>query len=93
MLFYTQSAAHTARNWNYILQRQVSMGLNMYEQQAFIVKEARELLFDGYQDGLISIASDMSHLLPFKLEIPYDRFGWMYGVSSTKKNIFETVSY
>lgn len=55
----------------------------MYEQQAFIVKDARELLFDGYQDDLISIASDMSHLLPFKLEIPYDRFGWMYGVSFT----------
>lgn len=53
----------------------------MYEQQVFVVKEARELLFDGYQDNLISIASDMSALLPFKLEVPYDKFGYMYGVS------------
>lgn len=53
----------------------------MYDEQVYVVKEARELLFDGYQDNLISVANDMSSLLPFKLEVPYDKFGWMYGVS------------
>lgn len=57
------------------------MGLNLYNQHAFVVKEARELLFDGYEEDLIDMANEMSKLGAFKLNIPYDRFGWLYGVS------------
>lgn len=76
-----QSAAHTARDWNYVMQKQVSMGLNLYNQQSYVIKEARELLFDGYQEDLIDMAHEMSKMGAFKLNIPYDRFGWLYGVS------------
>lgn len=63
------------------MQKQVSMGLSMYSQQTFVVKEARELLFDGYEEDLIDMAHEMSKLGAFKLNIPYDRFGWLYAVS------------
>lgn len=74
-----------ARNWNWLLQRALSFALDRYRHEAFIVKEARELLFEGYEDDLITLANRMSKILPFKLEIPYDKFGWMYGVSSIPK--------
>lgn len=61
------------------------MGLNLYSQQVYIVKEARELLFDGYQDELIDMAREVARVSPVKLNIPYDRFGWFYGVCITFK--------
>lgn len=63
-----------------MLQRQVSMGLNLYSQEAFITKTAHELLFDGYQDDLIDMARIMADFGTFDVTIPYDRFGWFYGV-------------
>lgn len=63
------------------MQKQVSMGLNMYNQQTYVTKEAHELLFDGYEEDLINMANEMSKYGAFALDIPYDRFGWMYGVS------------
>lgn len=85
-IFYSdvkQSAASTARNWNFIRQKQVSVGLNLYNQKAYIIKEARELLFDGYQDDLIDMARDLAVFDPEAFSIPYDRFGWFYKVSAT----------
>lgn len=66
------------------MQKQVSMGLSLYNQQAFVTKEARELLFDGYEEDLINMAQQLSSLGTFELNIPYDRFGWLYGVSCTR---------
>lgn len=64
-----------------MLKQGVSTVLKRYKQKAFIVKTAGELLFDGYADDLITTSYHMSHLLPFKLKVPVDRFGWMYDVS------------
>lgn len=72
---------HSSRHWGYMMQKQVSMGLNLYQHQAFITKEARELLFEGYEDDLIDMAHEVAKFgNPFKLNIPYDRFGWFYQV-------------
>lgn len=65
------------------MQKQVSMGLNLYNQHTFVVKEARELLFDGYEEDLIDMANELAKFGTIKLKIPYDKFGWMYGVSLT----------
>lgn len=73
--------AHSARNWSWLMKKAVSAVLKKYKQEVFITKTARELLFEGYQDDLIYITYHMSHLLPFKLKVPVDRFGWMYDVS------------
>lgn len=69
------------------MQKQVSMGLNLYNQQAFVTKDAREMLFEGYEDDLINMAQEISNYGPIKLNIPYDRFGWLYGVSSNKLRV------
>lgn len=79
--FHWQSAAATARNWNFLKQKQVSVGLNLYSQKAYITKEARELLFEGYQDDLIDMARELARFDPETFAIPTDRFGWFYQVS------------
>lgn len=80
--FVLQSAANTARNWNFVMQKQVSMGLKLYNQQVHITKDAKELLFEGYEDDLIDMARSVASIGPMKMNIPYDRFGWFYGVST-----------
>lgn len=75
-----QSAAHTSRFWGYAMQKHVSLGLSMYDHQPYIVKKANELLFDGYEDDLISMAATVQDM-GMNLNIPYKRFGWMYDVS------------
>lgn len=61
----------------------MSVGLNLYSQKAFVVKNARELLFEGYQDDLIDMARELARFDPETFAIPYDRFGWFYDVSAT----------
>lgn len=75
-----QSAAHTSRFWGFGGQKQVSMGLSLYGHKVYVVKKANELLFDGYEDDLISMAATMQDM-GMNLNIPYKRFGWMYDVS------------
>ncbi len=47
--------------------------------EVFISKNVSELLFEGYSDPLLDLAS---HLPPgINLPIPdYDKFGWFYSV-------------
>ena len=45
--------------------------------EPFITKPVRELLFDGYDDMLLSIASWLGP----KSDIPMDKFGWFYKVN------------
>lgn len=78
---FRKSAANAARNWPPDAKKQVSMGLNLYNQEVFIIKLARELLFDGYQDDMIDMALYTSKATSNTLNIPYDRFGWFYNVS------------
>lgn len=55
----------------------LSIGLQIYNQEIAITKTARELLFEGYEDDLVSVAKE----LPFLTEgqaIPFDRVGWFY---------------
>lgn len=55
------------------------MGLSIYNQQIHVTKPARELLFEGYEDDMVSLAKQ----LPFLAgeEVPFDRVGWFYMVS------------
>lgn len=75
-----QSAAAKALHWPYVKQKKVSMGLTLYGEKTYIVKPARELLFEGYQSDLIDMARDLASFEDETLEIPYDRFGWFYQV-------------
>lgn len=75
-----KSVAYAAKDWNFLVKKLASGVLSTYKHKTFIEKEARELLFDGYHDDLISLTHRASKILPFKLKLPYDRFGWLYGV-------------
>lgn len=84
------------RHAGYMKQKEVSMGLNIYQETLYVTKEAREFLFDGYQDKLIDLAQEMKKYNNGKqaVNIPYDRFGWFYEVGSTdhQTNTFSTES-
>lgn len=75
-----KSVAYAAKDWNFLVKKLASGVLSTYKHKTFIEKEARELLFEGYHDDLISLTHRASKILPFKLKLPYDRFGWLYGV-------------
>lgn len=65
------------------MKKLVSTVLSSHDQKAYIIKEAHELLFDGYQDKLIDRVRTVQGLLPLPVKMPYDRFGYMYGVSAS----------
>lgn len=79
--FVLQSAAATAKHSGYLKQKQISLALNLYQQSIYVTKEAREFLFDGYQDALIDMAQEFQSMGVKDVNIPYDRFGWFYTVS------------
>lgn len=57
----------------------VSVGLTIYNQETHVTKQARELLFEGYEDDMVTLAKDMPLLDTG--DIPFDRVGWFYMVS------------
>lgn len=73
------SAAEKARFADYMKAKSISVGLSLYQQQIHVTKPAGELLFEGYEDDMVSLAKQ----LPFLAgeEIPFDRVGWFYMVS------------
>ena len=56
----------------------LSSTFEMTESKVFLTKTAGELLFDGYEDSLLSIAEMMTPTTT----IPIDKFGWFYKVSN-----------
>ncbi|CAG9804192.1 unnamed protein product [Chironomus riparius] len=50
-------AGHSSRYWNAFKQYGVSTSLNTFGQKIHVVKSAREMLFDGYADPLMTIGS------------------------------------
>ncbi|KAF5278411.1 hypothetical protein FQA39_LY05900 [Lamprigera yunnana] len=72
----SMSAAYHIKDWNYFLKRGFSHTLMAVAPNVHIVKTIGELLFDGYEDPFVKMAST----LPFLAEgIPqFDKFGWFY---------------
>ncbi|XP_034950867.1 protein croquemort-like [Chelonus insularis] len=69
------SASHKVRYWSLLMQNSLSMILSK-SSQIYTVKTVGELLFVGYSDTLIemaSIAVDDDEEVP-----PFDKFGWFY---------------
>lgn len=79
------SVAHKTRFWSGLKQRQVSMGLSLCGHQAYVVKKASQLMFDGYKDNLIPMASTMQ-FMGIDLNIPSKRFGWMYDRNESEES-------
>uniref|UniRef100_A0A1I8PUG8 Protein croquemort n=1 Tax=Stomoxys calcitrans TaxID=35570 RepID=A0A1I8PUG8_STOCA len=53
------------------------LSLALGRRSVTITKSAREWLFDGYEDSLVSIGKFFAKFVK-KHEVPYDRVGWMY---------------
>lgn len=51
--------------------------LHSINSHIFVTKPVSSLLFDGYEEEILSNAQDMG------LTVPYDRFGWFYPVSNS----------
>lgn len=72
------------RHSHYLIRRAVSVLLTEKESSVAIRKTVRELLFDGYEDQLLKLAKDLNITA---LDIPFDKFGWFYQVSTTNPSI------
>src|SRR5690349_21338015 len=74
-------ASAQALSMNYTNRKLVSLGLNLYNQNLSIVKTARELLFEGYEDNMVEMGR-AGLIEGFDVhDIPYDKIGWFYLVS------------
>jgi scavenger receptor class B, member 1 len=65
----TVGAGNKAKDWGWFKQKSVSMSLGVYHQELHVVKTVAELLFDGYEDDLVSLSSI------FDNDTPFDRVG------------------
>lgn len=79
-----KSAAGRAINWDYVRQKSVSIGLNMYEQPMAVTRTVDELLFEGYSDDMIDVAREFP-LFGADVPVLFDKFGWFY----TVRNLFQ----
>ncbi|XP_063236007.1 protein peste-like isoform X2 [Bacillus rossius redtenbacheri] len=70
------TASYVAREWNYFVQKSISVAFSTMRQKVHITKTVGELLFQGYSDPVIAMGS--SFPLPPGVRIPYDKFGWFY---------------
>lgn len=85
-------ASAQALKMDYSKRKKVSMGLHLYEQTLAVSKAARELLFEGYEDDMVSMGR-LGGIEGFEVEEnPYDRIGWFYLVSTraTKATFFDS---
>jgi hypothetical protein len=64
-------------NWNSLFLYLLSFALQMFGKSIWVTKPVSELLFDGFSDPLLSVASTVPGLLPLRL--PGRRFGFLYG--------------
>ncbi|KAG6451937.1 protein peste isoform X2 [Manduca sexta] len=85
------SAIYRARFWGYFQQKGLSMGLAMFGHGISISKLARELLFEGYEDGLLDFAKTLPASTTGGAPL-VDRFGWFYSRNNTDTDGYMEVS-
>ncbi|KRT84850.1 hypothetical protein AMK59_2246 [Oryctes borbonicus] len=75
-------AASIVGDWSYVLRKGFDFSLSALSTTLEKVTTVGELLFDGYEDKLISLAHSMPQMK--SLPIPnYNKFGWFYEVSKS----------
>lgn len=77
------SGAKRARYWSYLQQKSVSVGLSIYNQNLNVLKTAAELLFDGYEDDMVTVGKTIFNAD----EVPFDRVGYFYKRNNTPELI------
>ncbi|XP_049868378.1 protein peste-like [Pectinophora gossypiella] len=82
------SAVYRSRDWGFLRQKGLSMGLAMFGQGISVSKLAGEILFEGYEDPLLDLAKSLPPSATGGAP-PVDRFGWFYG----RNNSLDTDGY
>lgn len=72
-------AGSRAQNWNFILQKSVSLSLATYKEGISVVKTVRELLYEGYDDDLFHVSTIFSN------DTPFDKVGLLLSKNGTDK--------
>jgi hypothetical protein len=74
------AASKQAQSFNILKIKGIELGLTFFDQKFHVTKTASELLFEGYEDSMISIASEIVKMMD--MEVPFDdRYGWFYKVN------------
>jgi hypothetical protein len=85
------SVVNQARGFNIIKIKGIEMGLALFGQKIHVSKPASELLFDGYEDSLISLASEIGKIMGY--DVPFKkRYGWTYKVNWLKIHVFKGIN-
>jgi hypothetical protein len=66
-------AASEVKDANLLRQKLTSVTLQYYKEKIHVTKTVGELLFDGYEDGMLQLAKT------FNIEEPFERVGFMLG--------------
>lgn len=74
-------AAGQAVTMQYKKRKVISMALNAYEEELTVAKSVRELLFEGYEDDLVTAGKEGVTPEFNPDDIPFDKIGWFYKVS------------
>lgn len=77
------TVAYTVRDQHYLVKRGVNFFLKEKERSLISTHTVNELLFEGYEDPLLVLAKKLNIS---GLNIPFDKFGWFYGVSVSLLN-------
>ncbi|XP_066252479.1 protein peste-like [Euwallacea similis] len=73
------TVAYQAKNFNYLIKRILSISMSSLSP-LYVTKTARQILFDGYPDGILNVLSRFPGLNA------QDRFGMFYGINGTVQN-------
>ncbi|KAF5278408.1 hypothetical protein FQA39_LY05897 [Lamprigera yunnana] len=71
------TTAHISNDWNLIVQTFITAPVR--NASVYIRKTVKELMFDGYEDPVLSVLNS----LPFLTDPDNNRFGWFYGRNGT----------
>lgn len=73
-------AASEVKNSNLLRQKLVSGTLWYYKEKIHVTKTVGELLFDGYEDEMLTLSRI------FNIEEPFERVGFMFGRNGTDRS-------
>ncbi|KAK9507971.1 hypothetical protein O3M35_007726 [Rhynocoris fuscipes] len=70
------SAANSVKDSSLFMTGPLSLAMNKFDSKIYIRKKVGDLLFFGYSDPLIDIASSLPAFMG--VDIPFDKFAWFY---------------
>ncbi|CAH2108673.1 unnamed protein product [Euphydryas editha] len=73
------TVAYVLRHQPTVIRLPVDVFMRMYHEHMFISATVSEWLFDGIDDPILDLAQRFPDL---PINIPFDKFGWFYAVSS-----------